>query len=356
MFPDGSETAALADALRAGNRAFEARDYADAARHYAKVLAVDGRCAVAWYNLGNARWRRGDRAGAIEAYRRAVGEDPARARAWQNLSTAHLSAGEWAAAADAAAKAVSLEPSRAKAWNNLAVARFAQRDPSGAETALRNAVEREPTFAVAWANLGRLLGESGRPDAAVAAYERALALGETDAEVRRGLSKVLVTLGDGSRAEALLETVVHAEPQALDAWLALGDVRRGRRAPGPALDAYEAGSAAAEDMADDVRARLARRRVHAALELAADALRAGDREGFVRAADRLGEASLDARRARGDADADADVPAAVARCLDEARTRASVTTTPDWVRDVLGRALVAPAAARARGAVPESAS
>jgi len=337
MPSNGPETAALTDALRAGNRAFEARDYADAARHYAKIVAADGRCAVAWYNLGNARWRRGDRAGAIEAYRRAVGEDPERARAWQNLSTAHLSANDWAPAADAAAKAVSLDPSRAKAWNNLAVARFAQRDVMGAETALRRAVESDPTFAVAWANLGRLLSDAGRPDAARGAYEKALALGETDAEVRRGLARVLVTLGDPSRAEGLLEEVVRAEPQALDGWLALGDVRRARRAPASALDAYEAGSAAAEDMADDVRARLARRRVQAALELAADALRAGDREGFLRAADRLGDGTADVRRASGEGDP--GVPQAVARCLEEARGRAGATTSPAWVEAVLERAL-----------------
>ncbi len=337
MPPDGSKTAAFADALRAGNRAFEAHEYADAARHYSRIVAADGRCAVAWYNLGNARWRRGDRAGAIEAYRRAVGEDPERARAWQNLSTAHLSASEWGAAADAAAKAVSLDPSRAKAWNNLAVARFAQRDSTGAETALRRAVESDPSFAVAWANLGRLLGGSGRPEAARGAYEKALALGETDAEVRRGLARVLVTLGDPSRAEGLLEEVVRAEPQALDGWLALGDVRRARRAPASALDAYEAGSAAAEDMSDDVRARLARRRVEAALEFAAEALRAGDRDGFLRAADRLGDGAADLRRAGGEDDP--GVPEAVERCLEEARDRAVATTSPDWVRSVLERAL-----------------
>lgn len=354
MPTNGSETPALADALRAGNRAFEAHDYADAARHYAKIVAVDGRCAVAWYNLGNARWRRGDRAGAIEAYRRAVGEDPERARAWQNLSTAHLSASEWAAAADAAAKAVSLDPSRAKAWNNLAVARYAQRDATGAETALRRAVETDPGFAVAWANLGRLLAETGRPAAARGAYEKALALGETDAEVRRGLARVLVSLGEETAAESLLEEVVRAEPAEVDGWLALGDVRRARDAHGPALDAYEAASAAAEDRPDDVRARFARRRVHAALALAAHALRAGDRDGFLRAADRLGEASLDARRAHGGDDP--DTGAAVARCVEAARARASATTGPDWARDVLARALGTALVAPERGAAAGGAS
>jgi tetratricopeptide (TPR) repeat protein len=233
----GSDGASLADALRAGNRAFEAHDYVDAARHYARVVAVDGRCASAWYRLGNARWRRGDRTGAIEAYRRAVGEEPRRARAWQNLSTVELSRESWSEAADAAAKAVSLDPRRSKAWNNLAVARFAQGDRMGAETALRRALEVDPGFAVAWANLGRLLAELRRPDAARVAYEKALSLGETDAEVRLGLAKALVVLGDAVRAEAVLHDAVRLDPLAIDAWLALGDVRRSRSAPAPALEA-----------------------------------------------------------------------------------------------------------------------
>lgn len=337
----GSQGESLASVLRAGNRAFEARDYADAARQYARVVAVDGHCASAWYRLGNARWRRGDRVGSIEAYRRAVGEEPTRARAWQNLSTVELSVHAWSEAAIAATKAVSLDPTRSKAWNNLAVARFAQGDHLGAETALRRAVETAPNLAVAWANLGRLLADSRRPDAARAAYERALSLGETDVAVRLGLATVFVALGEGARAEDVLEAAVRAEPLAVDAWVALGDVRRSRSAHGPALEAYEAASAAAEDMPAPVRHRSARRRCHAALVLAAEALDASDRDEFTRAADRLRQAS----EASGDASVEDEVlKSALDGCLDMAHKRSTGRPGPEWimperVRGVLLRAL-----------------
>ena len=270
-----------------------------------------------------------------------MGEEPDRARAWQNLSTAHLSANDWGDAADAASRAVSLDPSRSKAWNNLAVARFAQGDRMGAETALRRAVEIDANFAVAWANLGRLLADLGRNDASRAAYEKALALGETDSEVRIGLAKVLVALGLVAHAESVLQESVRAEPSAVEAWLALGDVRRSRSAPGAALEAYEAASAAGEDMSDAVRAKVARRRRHAALELAAEALRATDRDEFTRAADRLREASDAAGAA---SPGDELLAPAVERCLGIARDRAADPAGPEWiapshVRGVLDRAL-----------------
>ncbi len=335
-----SQGASLADALRAGNRAFEARDYAEAARHYTRVVSVDGTCALAWYSLGNARWRRGDRAGAIEAYRRAVGEDPERARAWQNLSTAHLSGHDWSDAAEAASRAVSIDPSRSKAWNNLAVARFAKGDLMGTETALRRAVETDPKFAVAWANFGRLLAELGRLDAARAAYEKALAYGETDSAVRIGLASVLGSLGDTARAEVVLAEAARAEPQSVEAWSALGDARRLRSAHGPALEAYEAAAAAGEDMSGAIREKLSSRRRHAAIELATQALEASDRDAFTAATDRLRDAS----GARVGPVADDALMTAVTHCIEIAAARATDARHPEWisadfVRGVLERAI-----------------
>lgn len=355
MSTERLDPAAVADALRAGDRAFEAGDFAGAARHYARVVAADGRCAAAWYALGNARWRRGDRAGAIEAYGRAVGEDPGRARAWQNLSTAQLAASRWAEAAEAAGRAVGIDPSRVKAWNNLGVARYALGDRLGAETALRRGIEVDPGFAVAWANLGRLLADTGRPDVSRSAYEKAMALGEAGSEVREGLARVLVSLGDAPRAEALLEGAVKAEPSDAGAWLALGDLRRTRAARGAALEAYEAASAASEEMPADVRARIARRRRHVALELALEALGSADRAEFSRTADRLREASDAASSSGGGVDP--SLAPLVERCLAVARAHAEGLAGAEWihadrVKGVLERALAPKAPSSVAGGVP----
>ena len=344
MSQDGTGSAALAEAMRAGNRAYKSAKYADAARIYAKVLAEDGHLASAWLSLGNARWRRGDRDGAIHAYRRAVEEDPKRARAWHNLSTAWLAGGEFSGAADAASKAVALDPKRAKAWNNLAVARQGLQDPRGAETALRRALEADPDLAVAWGNLGHVVLRNGQSKEAEDAFRRAIAGGNREPDVLVGLARSLVARGFLDAAEVELAAAARAAPSSADLWLALGDVRRARGDAAGALSAYEGASAASVDMADEARGKAARRRLEAGLLVARDAAARGDRAALLDAVEGLRSAAHDAG-ATGAADG-ASLAAGVVRCV-EAAAKANRDEVPAaWVDEVLSGAVRAASASR----------
>ena len=294
MPPDGRGAPPNHEALRAGERAYEAAQYADAARLFARAVAEDGSDAGAWFKLGNARWRRGDRTGAIEAYKRACAENPARARAWHNLSAVQIAAADFAGAAESATKAVALEPRRAKAWNNLGVARHGLGDAVGAETALRRALETDPAFPTAYTNLGRLLLATGRAPEAREVLERAKTLGENGLELRIALASALAACGEAAAGEALLTETVRATPSSAEAWAALGDVRRVRGVAADALEAFEAATAAAADLPDPMRAGFARRRLAAAFALALEASRCGDRATFEAVLPRMRLAAAEA--------------------------------------------------------------
>jgi tetratricopeptide (TPR) repeat protein len=330
------------EGLRAGNRAFAAGDYGEAARQYAHVVAEDGACASGWYNLGNARLRRGDREGAVEAYRRALAAEPGKARAWHNLSTALLAGGRWAEAAEAAERAVALDPSRAKSWNDLGVARHAMGRTAAAEEALRRALAADPGLGLAAANLGLLLLAAGRADAAHPVLERALGCGHDDAPTRLAHARALAALGRAPEAAESLAAAVRSFPAEPDLWTALGDLRREAHARGEggaasALEAYEAAFAAASDMPDAVRARVARRRLRAALALAEADVTAGGRADVIAAAARVHAAALDAAAAH--APPDPAVAAGVLRCVEAARERGAGDVPAGWVEGVLENAV-----------------
>lgn len=331
--PPGKATPAVEDAMRAGRRAYEAGQFAEATRHFTKAVTEQGDYAPGWLHLGNSRWRRGDRDGAAQAYRRAVEEDPGKGRAWQNLSTVLLAAGAWEEAAAAAQRAAALDPTSCKGWNNLAAARHALGDHRGAETALRRALEADEAFGTSWANLGRLLLEERRGEEAEAALRRAFDLGERDPATRLALVHAMTARGETAGAADLLVEGVKASPSSLDLWLALGDLRRARGEAAAALDAYEGAASAAADMGDPARDRVARRRVLTALSVLRDVVATGDRAAFLESVDRLRTAVAEAPGPGLAADAEVAI----------ARVRVAEATDgrldPHWIAEVLDGAL-----------------
>jgi Tfp pilus assembly protein PilF len=339
MAEESNGTSPAMEAWEAGRKAYETSKYAEAAQHLGRAVAADPSQAGAWVDLGSARWRRGDRDGAIQAWRRATEEDPSRARAWHNLSTAFLSAGRFDEAAKAATRAVALDPSRAKAWNNLAVARERMGDAKGAETAVRRALEADPDLVVAWGNLGFSLLRKGEPTQAEAAFRKAIDGGADDPAFRVGVATAAEAAGDGTRAEDYLLAAAKAAPSSVDLWVALGDLRRRRGESPRALEAYDHAAAAATDMAEGPRSRVARRRRLAAVDAVRAAVARGDRDGATWGVARA--------RAAGDGEApassdDESLLGAVRRAVDEATKAGRPEIPATWVENALYQALGLP--------------
>jgi len=80
-------------ALAGADAAYDAGEWAAAARAYRRHLSAAPDDARAWYRLGNAEARRGELTAAEAAYRESLQRDPAGARARHNLGLVQLQLG-----------------------------------------------------------------------------------------------------------------------------------------------------------------------------------------------------------------------------------------------------------------------
>jgi len=155
-----------------------------------QAIALEGREAAYYLNLGLVRREQRRLAEAEACFRRAVWLAPAHPDSHNNLAVALAELGQLAAAASAYETALRLQPDYAEAWNNLGNLRRDQGELAAAVDCYHRALAAQPDFADAFNNLGVALAEQGSAHEALLAYERALALQPdlADAHYNRGLA------------------------------------------------------------------------------------------------------------------------------------------------------------------------
>jgi tetratricopeptide (TPR) repeat protein len=231
---DDAARAALARALQVdprlarahyvlGQIAFDARDFATAAREWETVLTLQPTAAVVHRQLAATYGQLGDtaRAQAHQALAgaRVVEMVDDRVYALRTLQRSPrvllmrggdaMAAGRFDEAADLFGRAVNLESNDADAQANLGAALFQLGRSAEAETALRAAVRLDPRHGQAHYNLGALAWSAQRLDEAAAEFTAALAAPTPVADAHLGLGLLAQQRGDCTIA------VPH-----LDAWLA----------------------------------------------------------------------------------------------------------------------------------------
>jgi len=145
-----------------GNVCLMLGEDADAEVSYAAALALSAHHAPALTNLGLLRAKRGDRAAAIRCFRQAARADP-----WSNQAIQRLA--DWV-------------PDDAVPHEDIAL--------------MREITARFPDHAAAWAALGRLhMRGAFDAEPALAALERAVALGQDDADTLTALGGALQEVG-----------------------------------------------------------------------------------------------------------------------------------------------------------------
>ncbi len=137
--------------------------------------------------LGDLQRRRGDLAAAREHYRLAVELQPAQPFWRINFGVSLFDAGRFDEAAEQLEEAVRLKPGYALAWANLGQVELARKRPSQALEAHRKALSIDPTILMARRGLGFALADAGQSSKAAAVLEKWLEANPGDSEARERL-------------------------------------------------------------------------------------------------------------------------------------------------------------------------
>ncbi len=201
--------------------------FADAARTYEQVIAMDASFAPAHQALAVSRMRAGNAPGAVDAYRTAARLLPRSAELQVGLARALVSSGDREGAIEAYRAALAIEPNRADAASELmrldgsaearilreqARAHFGARRFPQAEQAYRRLTELVPNEAAVHAGLGAALLAQRRATDAVAAYRRATELDANNAGFFYAFGAALEAANERSQALVAYRRVLTIAP------------------------------------------------------------------------------------------------------------------------------------------------
>jgi len=174
--------------------------------------------AERWFTLGLAR-ADVDSAGAIDSFQRALAIDGRHALARYNLALVLFHADRLQPAIDELRRALAVQP-RPEIHYTLGTIYRHQGDLDRAADALRDAVSANPSYADAWLALGSVLKARGDMKGAKDALDRAVALRPAIPEPRVVLAQVLAASGDtaaASRQSAEAERLRSVQQQSQEA-------------------------------------------------------------------------------------------------------------------------------------------
>jgi len=210
-----------AQTLDQAKRAFDAGDYADAARLFEKAYEASPRCDVLFY-LGMTRYRLRQLDSAIMTFQGAVGCDPKLLAAHLALAEAYLEKGNDKEALRAYAGALEVQPNHADALraSSALYLRHEMTDP--ARVTLERLVAVAETDARARADLGAVYAAAGDLASAKTQFEQALRLDPQQSSALTGLGNIHLKQGKVDEAIRLLEQAARLSPKAYEPRFLLG--------------------------------------------------------------------------------------------------------------------------------------
>jgi tetratricopeptide (TPR) repeat protein len=200
--------------------------YADAARLYHALLALEPDDADALHLYGVLHHQNGYFGRAVELIGRAVTLRPGAAAFHANLAEAHRALGQHQQAIDCCEAALRLQPDYPEAANNLGLALHGLGRYGEAVDQFCIALRMRPEFALAQNNLGTSLMELGQTDRALDAYRAAVGLDPSLALARSNLGQVLVDRGQAEEALPHCQEAVRFEPNLAASHNNLGNAYR----------------------------------------------------------------------------------------------------------------------------------
>jgi tetratricopeptide (TPR) repeat protein len=149
---------------------------------------------------------------ALTLWQDTTARRPENPRAHNNLGLALSAAGRTSEAIAAFERAIALQPNHAFAHFNLGTALLIQQRFTEAVGHFESALAADPAYVSARLNLGRGLAQLGRKRDAIEQYRIALSYDDSAQDVRTNLAALLIEQRELAPAEAMLRTVLAAQP------------------------------------------------------------------------------------------------------------------------------------------------
>jgi len=198
--------------LDRAQKAFDAKDYAQAAPLLREYLADSPDDAAAWFNLGFAESVLGNKAAAEEAYAKTLALDPKIFPAQLNLGMLLAAQNRPADALPHLKAAVELKPGHARAATLYADALLATGDRALARQAYDAALALDPNAPSTLASSGHLAIEEKNYPLAEQQLARAAELSPKDANARLELARIYELSGHGDRAAEVYRAFLKDDP------------------------------------------------------------------------------------------------------------------------------------------------
>lgn len=206
----------------AGEAYLAVGDSASAAQYFAQMTALDPKNATARMRLGQARFAEGDTEGAIRDLEAASALDPNVSPADLALIANHLRQKQFDQALAAVGKLEKKQPNNPLVYNLKGIVYLTKRDNAAARANFERALQIQSDYLPAVGNLAQLDRLDKKPDVARKRYDAILEKEPKNEQALLGLAGLLQSLrGDPNEIESVLKKAVAANPQSINARVAL---------------------------------------------------------------------------------------------------------------------------------------
>ena len=218
-----------------GGAYLQENDIAHAIEQFRAGLAVAPQNVQLHYDLGLAYKLKDDLPASVSELKYAEELDPQLPDPHYTLGVIEMQLGDFTQAKAQLEQAVALQPANGEAWSVLGTVDKQAGDAAKAEEALRRAISLLPEQPSPHITLASILAEQGDKENAaaerkIAAQLSRVAVGKQRAQFALNSGRALLASGQVNEAIVQLQTAVTAEPELLDAHVALADAlsRAGR--------------------------------------------------------------------------------------------------------------------------------
>jgi tetratricopeptide (TPR) repeat protein len=199
--------AMLFNLVAAANSGLKNLDLAIA--NFQKVLEINPKDFMAWFNIGNIYKEKEDYDSEIESYKKALLIKPDHVQSYNNMGRALKAKGDLTAAIEQFTEALNIKPDFAEAHFNLGIALHETGDLDGSIKSYQQACKIKPDYIKAHFNMGNALKDCGDLDAAIKSYEKAI-------EIKPEYTEAFINMGNALSEKGKPDAAIESYQEAFE--------------------------------------------------------------------------------------------------------------------------------------------